>query len=136
MNLTNRILIAMVAGILAGSLFNLVSNTSGVPDFARMVIDDYLVGGLFDVVGRIFVASLKLLVVPLVLVSLICGASSLGDHPPEYFISDEIGIKSHALHFFTQSAHGILILPGPGACQVKQNDRSTIDMQVGWMIKI
>jgi Na+/H+-dicarboxylate symporter len=79
MSLTNRILIAMVAGILAGSLFNLVSSTSGVPEFARVVIDDYLVGGIFDVVGRIFVASLKLLVVPLVLVSLICGASSLGD---------------------------------------------------------
>ena len=79
MSLTNRILIAMVAGILGGSLLNLLSHTSGVPDFANVVIDDYLVGGLFDVVGRIFVASLKLLVVPLVLVSLICGASSLGD---------------------------------------------------------
>ena len=44
-----------------------------------MVVKDYLVGGLFDVVGRIFVASLKLLVVPLVLVSLVCGASSLGN---------------------------------------------------------
>ena len=79
MSLTNRILIAMVAGVLAGSLFNLVSSTSGVPEFARVVIDDYLVGGIFDVVGRIFVASLKLLVVPLVMVSLICGSSSLGD---------------------------------------------------------
>ena len=34
--------------------------------------------GLFDGVGRIFVASLKLLVVPLVLVSLICGMAALG----------------------------------------------------------
>jgi Na+/H+-dicarboxylate symporter len=45
----------------------------------RVFTADFLVEGLFDVVGRIFVASLKLLVVPLVLVSLICGASSLGD---------------------------------------------------------
>jgi Na+/H+-dicarboxylate symporter len=36
------------------------------------------VEGLFDVIGRIFVASLKLLVVPLVFVSLICGSCSLG----------------------------------------------------------
>ena len=33
---------------------------------------------LFDVLGRIFIASLKLLVVPLVLVSLICGMAALG----------------------------------------------------------
>jgi Na+/H+-dicarboxylate symporter len=79
MSLTNRILIAMVAGILLGSLFNLLSHSTGLPPFFRVVIDDLLVGGLFDVVGRIFVASLKMLVVPLVLVSLICGASSLGD---------------------------------------------------------
>ena len=79
MSLTNRILVAMVAGILLGSLFNLMSHSTAVPDAVRGVVDNYLVGGLFDVVGRIFVASLKLLVVPLVLVSLICGASSLGD---------------------------------------------------------
>ena len=42
-------------------------------------IHDGLVFGLFDVVGRIFIASLKLLVVPLVLVSLICGMTSLGN---------------------------------------------------------
>ena len=34
--------------------------------------------GVFDVLGRIFIASLKLLVVPLVLVSLICGMAALG----------------------------------------------------------
>ncbi len=79
MSLTNRILIAMVAGILTGSLFNLLGHTSAEGGFLSTLLDQYLVGGVFDVVGRIFVASLKLLVVPLVLVSLICGASSLGD---------------------------------------------------------
>jgi Na+/H+-dicarboxylate symporter len=79
MSLTNRILLAMVAGILAGSLLNLLLHSEGVPAVALRIVNDYLVGGLFDAVGRIFVASLKLLVVPLVLVSLICGASSLGD---------------------------------------------------------
>jgi Na+/H+-dicarboxylate symporter len=79
MSLTNRILLAMVAGVLTGSLFNLVLHSTGTPDFMLALTRDYLVGGVFDVVGRIFVASLKLLVVPLVLVSLVCGASSLGD---------------------------------------------------------
>jgi Na+/H+-dicarboxylate symporter len=79
MTLTNRILLAMVAGICVGSLCNLLLNTTWLPDTFRVILDDYLIGGLFDVVGRIFVASLKLLVVPLVMVSLICGSSSLGD---------------------------------------------------------
>ncbi|MAT91341.1 MAG: dicarboxylate/amino acid:cation symporter [Halioglobus sp.] len=79
MSLTNRILLAMVAGIALGSLFNLLLHTSGVPQGFRVGVEDYLIGGLFDVVGRIFVASLKLVVVPLVFVSLICGSCSLGD---------------------------------------------------------
>jgi len=79
MSLTNRILTAMAAGILLGSLLNALLHGAALPDGLREFIDQGLVGGLFDVVGRIFIASLKLLVVPLVLVSLICGASSLGD---------------------------------------------------------
>lgn len=81
MSLTNRILLAMVAGILLGSLLNFLSQGSVVPEGLRELLDSALVAknGLFDVVGRIFIALLKLLVVPLVLVSLICGASSLGD---------------------------------------------------------
>jgi Na+/H+-dicarboxylate symporter len=77
MSLTNRILIAMVAGILLGSLLNfLMAGVLG--EGAVAFLDTYLVNGLFDVVGKIFIASLRLLVVPLVLVSLICGSSSLG----------------------------------------------------------
>ena len=79
MSLTNRILIAMVAGILLGSLLNLLIHSSGVADSVHQMINVFLIDGLFDFIGRIFVASLKLLVVPLVLVSLICGSSSLGD---------------------------------------------------------
>ncbi|MEQ8514017.1 MAG: dicarboxylate/amino acid:cation symporter, partial [Chromatocurvus sp.] len=79
MTLTTRILLAMVGGILVGSLLNLMVSGTGISDNLRSGIQDLLIGGLFDVVGQIFIASLKLLVVPLVLVSLICGASSLGD---------------------------------------------------------
>ena len=79
MTLTTRILLAMVGGVVLGSLLNLMINGTGVSDGLRAGIQTFLIGGLFDVVGQIFIASLKLLVVPLVLVSLICGASSLGD---------------------------------------------------------
>ncbi len=79
MSLTNRILIAMVAGIATGSIINMLMHATGLSADFKSLIDVYLVQGLFDVIGRIFIASLKLLVVPLVLVSLICGSSSLGD---------------------------------------------------------
>ncbi|TDG12956.1 dicarboxylate/amino acid:cation symporter [Seongchinamella unica] len=79
MSLTNRILIAMVAGIATGSIINMLMHATGVSAELKSLVDVYLVNGLFDVIGRIFIASLKLLVVPLVLVSLICGSSSLGD---------------------------------------------------------
>lgn len=79
MSLTNKILISMVAGILLGSLLNLMLGSSGIADSARQFIQNFLIDGVFDLVGRVFVASLKLLVVPLVMVSLICGSSSLGD---------------------------------------------------------
>ena len=78
MTLTARILIAMVSGILLGSLLNLLSAQGLMPAGVQNFSDNFLVGGLFDVVGRMFVASLKMLVVPLVFVSLICGASALG----------------------------------------------------------
>lgn len=78
MSLTNRILIAMGAGIALGSALEII--LSGMDPQAPSVqfINTYLIFGLFDVVGKIFIASLKLLVVPLVLVSLICGMTSLG----------------------------------------------------------
>ena len=79
MTLTNKILISMVAGILLGSLLNLMLHSTGVAASVHQLIQNFLIDGLFDLVGRIFVASLKLLVVPLVMVSLICGSSSLGD---------------------------------------------------------
>lgn len=69
----------MVAGILLGSLLNLMLHSTGVAASVHQLIQNFLIDGLFDLIGRIFVASLKLLVVPLVMVSLICGSSSLGD---------------------------------------------------------
>jgi Na+/H+-dicarboxylate symporter len=115
MSLTNRILLAMAAGILTGSLFNLVLHSSATPAFMLTLTGDYLVGGLFDVVGRIFVASLKLLVVPLVLVSLVCGASSLGDSAR----MGPIAVKTLGFYLATTAiavslALLISVLVGPG----------------------
>ena len=78
MSLTNRILLAMLAGIALGSLLDWLMGAVDPDSGLFAFIEDGLILGLFDVVGRIFIASLKLLVVPLVMVSLICGMSSLG----------------------------------------------------------
>ena len=72
MNLTIRILIGMGAGLLLGSAVQL----TGVD--AEHWLKSFLIGGVIDAGGQIFIRSLQLLVVPLVLVSLVCGASSLG----------------------------------------------------------
>jgi len=78
MSLTNRILLAMALGIVLGSSIEVLLMKLDSEGSAYHFIHDTLVMGVFDVVGKIFIASLKLLVVPLVLVSLICGMTSLG----------------------------------------------------------
>ncbi|MDQ6997230.1 MAG: dicarboxylate/amino acid:cation symporter [Mariprofundus sp.] len=72
MSMTSKIMIWMVAGLLVGSLIN---------NFAadNAWVQDYLVMGLFHVVGAIFISMLKMLVVPLVTFSLICGVCGIGD---------------------------------------------------------
>ena len=78
MSLTNRILLAMVLGISLGSILEVVLGGLDPESGLYGFLYNGLVMGVFDVLGRIFIASLKLLVVPLVLVSLICGMAALG----------------------------------------------------------
>ena len=56
-----------------------------------------LVEGIFSTLGQIFIASLKMLVVPLVFVSLICGTSTLSD-PSKL---GRLGAKSVGLYIVT-----------------------------------
>lgn len=69
--LTRNILIAMALGMLVGTGLNLSGTTLANPGF--------LAGDLFPLMGSIFVRSLQLLVVPLVLLSLMCGTAALDD---------------------------------------------------------
>ena len=71
MTLTTKIFIAMAAGIAVGSIASVFNLKGGA-------VETLFFYGLFDVIGKIFIASLKLLVVPMVFVSLACGAASLG----------------------------------------------------------
>jgi Na+/H+-dicarboxylate symporter len=80
MSLTQRIISAMLIGLLLGGFLNIISSSNILPIAIQSWLDMYLVNGLFDTIGQVFVRSLKLLVVPLVFVSLVCGVSSLGNN--------------------------------------------------------
>ena len=75
MTLTNKIFFAMAAGITFGSTANMLPESN-----YDIWLEKIVFLGLFDIVGSIFVASLKLLVVPMVFVSLTCGTASLSGH--------------------------------------------------------
>ena len=110
MTLTNKIFIAMALGIIFGSLANVLPTTS-------FGLEEVVFFGLFDLVGQIFIASLKLLVVPMVFVSLTCGTASLGSH-------GNMGVmaaKTIGLYLFTTAiaitialSVAMLIQPGSG----------------------
>lgn len=69
--LTQKIIIGMVLGIVIGSVMNYFA----VGGF----VQSFFLNGVIEVGGRIFLSSLKLLVVPMVFVSLVAGAGSLED---------------------------------------------------------
>lgn len=100
-NLTTRILLAMAIGILVGTLFKFLldGQAERIVDLGAFSfgIKALFIDGFFHVGGQIFIASLKMLVVPLVLVSLICGTSSLKDIKT----LGRIGSKSMSLYILT-----------------------------------
>ncbi|GAA6134524.1 dicarboxylate/amino acid:cation symporter [Oceaniserpentilla sp. 4NH20-0058] len=113
--LTQQILMAMVAAIILGALAQWMT---GLSTWLDTVINEWLVGGLFFIVGKIFVATLKVLVVPLVLVSLVCGAASLGSGKQ----LGRLGGKTVGLYLFTTAVaisiamlFALLFEPGVGA---------------------
>lgn len=91
MNLANKILIALLLGIGIGLIINIL-NLGTIA-----WVDQYIINGVFHVVGKLFVNALKMLVVPLVLFSLIPGIIGIGD----IRLLGRIGTKSFALYIAT-----------------------------------
>ena len=89
--LTRNILLGMVLGLLLGSVFHALALAESNPVMV------YGVNGLIDIGGKAFVASLKMLVVPLVFVSLACGASNLSSGSS----IGRIGLKTIGLYLMT-----------------------------------
>lgn len=120
MSLTNKILLGMVLGIVVGVIFNLILGVDEVNKIPTSPLGQWLqtfvINGVLDAIGQIFVASLKLLVVPLVFVSLVCGAASLGGHSR----MGALATKTMALYLLTTAlaialAMGVAVIVQPGA---------------------
>jgi Na+/H+-dicarboxylate symporter len=107
--LTIQILLGMAAGICAGVVINLL----GKPAWAQA----WLVDGAFEVGGKIFLRLLTVLVVPLVFVSLVCGAAALDDIRKV----GRVGAKTFGLYLLTTVvaialaiAAALIVQPGAG----------------------
>ena len=72
LGLTSRIFIGLIGGLILGVILNLFVPHS----YFR---DTVLVEGIFYVIGNGFIRLMKMLVVPLVFCSLVCGSASIGD---------------------------------------------------------
>ncbi|TMO57032.1 dicarboxylate/amino acid:cation symporter [Pseudoalteromonas phenolica] len=121
MSLTTRIMLGMVSGVFLGLLFQFILGDEddvliplGLFDLA---VKGFFVDGLFHIGGQIFIASLKMLVVPLVFISLVCGTCSLSD--PKKL--GRLGGKSIALYLTTTAVAitvaislALLVSPGVG----------------------
>ena len=107
--LTRKILVAMAVGVATGIALNVLFSPSGV-------VFSYLVDGVLYTLGAIFIAALKMLVVPIVFVSLVCGVSSLGDLAS----LGRMSVKAVSLYLLTTTiaisiALSLAISVGPGS---------------------
>ncbi len=108
MSLTLRIITAMLLGLATGIIINYLFPSA-------QFLQVYLIDGLFNIIGAIFIASLKMLVVPIVFVSLVCGTCSLKDTTK----LGRLGIKTLLLYLITTAfavtvALLLSVLVGPG----------------------
>lgn len=92
MSLTTKVLWAMFLGIIVGLTINLLGLNS-----PESFINEYVVGGLFYIIGKMFITALKMLVVPLVFFSLISGVLGIGDIRK----LGSVGLKSFLLYILT-----------------------------------
>ncbi|RZM84022.1 dicarboxylate/amino acid:cation symporter [Pseudoalteromonas rubra] len=121
MSLTTRIMLGMVLGVILGLLIQTILGDK--PEVAiplglfDLPIKGFFVDGLFHIGGQIFIASLKMLVVPLVFISLVVGTCSLSD--PKKL--GRLGGKSILLYLSTTAiaitvaiSLALLVSPGGG----------------------
>ena len=114
--LTVYIVIALIAGIAIGSIFNTMADTAWV-----QWIDQYI----FNVLGQIFLNLIFMVVVPVVFISIVLGVVSVGD-PKTLGV---LGLKTMAFYLITTAiaislAIGVALIlqPGEGQADLLQTD--------------
>ena len=120
-NLTGKILWALGLGLLSGLLLH-----AWVDDLENPIdrfLQSWVVEGFLQVLGKIFVLSLKMLVVPVVLVSLLVGVASLEDVRS----LGRIGVRTLLFYLSTTAiaislAIGSALVFNPGGGFEKQTD--------------
>ena len=110
LSFTQKILAAMLFGAILGIFLNNIS-------IYNSLINQYLSNGVFEVVGKLFVNSLKMLVVPLVFCSITVGITSLGN----LSLMGRVGLKAIIIYLLTTAfaitlalIFAIAIEPGQG----------------------
>ena len=106
-SLTTKVVIGMILGLILGIILNIIDSP---------FINEHLVGGLFAMIGKMFINALKMLVVPLVVFSLICGVAGIGD----IRLLGRVGGLSFALYITTTAiaitlAIALATIIGPGS---------------------
>lgn len=109
LTLTSKILLGLLLGFLFGLILNNIED--------GFIKNSILLDGIFKVLGDGFTSAIKMMVVPLVFVSLVCGTSSMGDIKR----LGRIGGKTMLFYLGTTSIAiiislilGILLKPGVG----------------------
>jgi Na+/H+-dicarboxylate symporter len=89
MSFTKKIIVAMIFGIITGVFLNIFSYDTSLSDF--------IVINFFNVVSDLFISALKLVIIPLIFFSIVCGIISLSDDTS----LSRLGIKTLSLYLFT-----------------------------------
>ena len=98
LSLTTKILLGLFLGFVCGLILK------SVPD--NYIKDTIIVGGILKIFGTGFTTAIKMMVVPLVFVSLVCGTSSMGDVKK----LGRIGTKTMAFYLSTTAVAIIIAL--------------------------
>jgi Na+/H+-dicarboxylate symporter len=107
----------MVLAMSGGILLKLINDAGYLGEIGQLVLISFFTEGLLDIIGQIFIASLRLVIVPLVFFSLVCGVVSISS-------SSRIGtisLKTLSLYLLTTAiaisialTFALLFQPGVG----------------------
>lgn len=79
MGLSTKIFIGLIIGLFTGLALYLMRESFADSKAVMYIVDDVFINFIFTLIGGIFVNAIRMMIVPLVFVSLTLGAASIGD---------------------------------------------------------